>query len=435
MRPFRAVGAVLAVALASALPGRAALAQGAADCPPEPTLACVAMRATEAVQRMHRDSAAKPFITLALLATLAFAQHKAGLANPLADTVGLVAALRPDDTPDRAVFLVRYGSADDGRAMLQRLVKEAEDDAAARSRQRNAPIYFSSVVAALAEAGLVAEARAHLARVRAAADPAAASMPPQERIAYETRVAVAASAAGDRSAASAAADRAWAAVKAAEGEPARKLQARVGLLWTLLAAGLVDQARPILAEVRREYGDGPVALVAFRIAVASGDAAARRAELAVLQKLRPERAADNSGWRSGDLRAEFDAMLHAGERAAAAAIYADAKSASGRGATRATLRWDGHVGLGRMAAALGDEAGVAEALAGLATTKRRSETDADFRKGMVGYIVEICAGFAEFARAAAFYRCVARITPEEARPHLVELARHHVTLAEALARR
>lgn len=434
MRSCRAARAAFFLALvALAAPPRGALAQGS-DCLPQPALACVAAGAAAAVERAWADRASRIIVTTGQLAAFAAVQAKLGDTAGVARMVALVreGEARAGDSLPLAVFLIRFHPGEDGRAMMRRLVAKADADRERHLAQGAMPSFaMTEPVAALAEAGMAAEAAALIARHRAAFDPRAAAMDPLMRIDYHRGLMTAYGAVGNAAERAAAAARAAAEAQALEGAAGRKLQVRMELARAMLKAGAVAEARATLADVRRSGDVGDYAILAFEIAAAAGDAQARAAEIAALRQRRARVIGEPGDWHSGETRHQLEALLRAGERDEAKSILAEAKAAA------ATLqpeerRREAQFPLGTLAAVLGDEAEVDAIAKRLAEGRDPRDSEAAHAERLRFLVVEFCRAHAQFGHAAAALRCLARVG-EEGR-FLAHAARARIELAVAMAK-
>ncbi len=432
MRSRQAARAAFFLALAAlAAPPDTALAQGS-DCLPEPALACVAAGAAAAVERAWADRANRLIVTTGQLAAFAAVQAKLGDTAGVARMVALVreGEARAGDSLPLAVFLIRFHPGGDGRAMMRRLVAQADADRERHLSQGAMPSFaMTEPVAALAEAGMAAEAAALIARHRAAFDSRVAAMDPLMRIDYHQGLMTAYGAVGNAAERAAAAARAQAEAQALEGAARRKLQVRMELARAMLKAGAIAEARAAVAEARRSGDVGDYTILAFEIA--AGDAQARAAEIAALRQRRARVIGHPGDWHRGETRHQVEALLRAGERDEAKAILAEAKAAAASLQPEERRR-EAQFPLGTLAAVLGDEAEVDAIAKRMAEARDPRESEAAHAERLRSYVVEFCHAYAQFGHAAPALRCLARVG-EEGR-FLAHATRARLELAVAMAK-
>jgi hypothetical protein len=426
-----AVPALAAAVLLAAAP-RPAAAQSA-DCLPEPTLRCVTDGAAAAVERAWPNRSNRAAVDLSALVMLADAQAKAGDKAGAARTAALAREGWPRDSLPLAVLLVRHHPGEDGRAMLMRFVAQYDQDRSKHELPHTMiDVLFPKPVLALAEAGMGTEAAALIARHRAAYDPKIAAAPPQARLRYFEDLVKAYGAVGDKAERAAAAARAWADAQVVEGAPARKREAWMILARAMLIAGAIAEAHAVAAEVRRQFGGHhDYSVVAFEIAAATGDADARATAIAALRERRRPVIGDPGDWVRGETHHQLEALMRAGERAEARAIFAEAKAAL---ATITVRDGDGtpFFALAMLAAAVGDEAEADAMAKRLDAIRDPRATDESHAQQVRWFLVEVCRAYARHGHAAPALRCLARVG--ESGNLLAHVTRARIELAAAMAK-
>ncbi len=436
MRSRRAARAAFLLALAAvAAPPRGALAQGASDCLPEPSLACVAAATAAAVERAWSERSNRILVTTGLLAQFAAVQAKLGDTASVARMVALVreGEARAGDSLPLAVFLIRFHPGEEGREMMRRLVAKADADRERHLAAGAMPSFaMTEPVAALAEAGMAAEAAALVARHRAAFDARAAAMVPLLRLDYFQGLMTAYGAIGNVPERTATAARAKTEALALEGPPPQKIRARMELARSMLRAGAAGEAQAVAAEVRRAFGGaGDYTGLAFEIAAATGDAEARAAALAALRERRGRVIGHPDDWQRGETRHQVETLLRAGERDESKSILAEAKAAAAS-LQPVERRREAQFPLGTLAAVLGDEAEVDAAAKRLAEGRDPRDSEASHAERLRWLVVEFCRAYAQFGHAAPALRCLARVG--EAGSFLANATRVRIELAVAMAK-